>query len=190
MKAKSTVKETPKNIPRHKDTLMGLPIVLLNAAYEVSHGDETGVVVPDVQALEAALAVARVTLPTKLTGSEIRFLRKAIGIKAVNLAKFLDVTAETFSRWENGNGAAISTNAERVLRLRVLHSLREKAPAVPAKDDKILDMDFIAARTSLDPVTIIFERPIVLREGRLEAVWYFVGTEAIEEPRRRLRVVA
>lgn len=191
MKTRNTkpVNEVPKIIPRHKDTLMGLPIVLINAAYEAVHGDETGVVVPDIPALEAAIAVARASVPTKLSGNEIRFLRKAIGMKAQDLAKFLDVTPETFSRWENDSGSPISTNPERVFRLRVVHALRDKTPGVMAKDDVILDMNFVPFRTTLNPVTLVFYRLAILQDGCPQQVWHFIGTEA-EETRKRLRVVA
>jgi DNA-binding transcriptional regulator YiaG len=182
--------EAPTTIPRHKDTLMGFPVVLLSAAYEATHGEETGIVVPDVSALEAAIAVARVTLPYKLSGNEIRFLRKAIGMKAVDLAKFLAVDPAHFSRWENESGSAITTNAERVLRLRVAHALRHKAPGVDVEDDEILDMDFVAARSSIEPVTLMFERLFILKDRQKVPVWHFLGIEAVKEARKRLRVVA
>lgn len=34
-----------------------------------------------------------------------RFVRKALGMRAADLAKLIDVTPETISRWENGHGA-------------------------------------------------------------------------------------
>ena len=36
------------------------------------------------------------------TGETFRFMRKALGLKAVDLAEMLDVTPETVSRWETG----------------------------------------------------------------------------------------
>lgn len=163
-------------VGRHRENLMGLPVVLLNAAFEAKHGDETGIVVPDVEALECAMAVARVMVPAKLAGNEIRFLRKVIGEKAVNLAKFLDVTAETFSRWENG-AVPISTNPERILRLRVLHALRAKAPGVLATDDDILSMSFSSVRASTATTTLVFERAKILNGAQPKTVWCFLGTE-------------
>src|SRR5262249_34268170 len=139
------------------------------------HGDGGGIVVPDVMALEAAMAVARVTVSTKLSGEEIRFLRKALGMKAVDLAKFLDVTPETFSRWENG-AIPISTNAERILRLRVVHALRLKTPGVPAKDEDILSMSFTPIRSSTEPTTLIFKRALVLSDESSREVWCYSGT--------------
>jgi len=167
-------RQTP-TIERHEENLMGLPVILLNAAVRGEHGDAAGIVVPDVIALEAAMAVARVTVSTKLSGKEIRFLRRALGIKAIDLAKFLDITPETFSRWENG-AIPISTNAERILRLRIIHALRENAPGVPAKDEDILNMSFSPVRSSTEPTTLIFERARVLNDGRSREVWCYSGT--------------
>jgi len=176
MKANVVSGRQKATIERHEETLMGLPVVLLNAAIQVEHGGEVGVVVPDVAALEPAMALARVTVPTKLSGKEILFLRKALGLKAVDLAKFLDVTPETFSRWENG-AVPISTNPERILRLRVMHALRGRAPGVPAKDEDILNLSFSPVRSAAAPVTLVFERARVVKDGRSQEVWCFLETE-------------
>lgn len=175
-------------LPRYKDKLMGIPVVLLNAAIECGHGEERGVVVPDVNALESAIALARVTVSHKLSGVEIKYLRKAIGEKANKIAEFLDMTPEHYSRLENGG--TLATNAERIFRLRVAHSLRNKAKGVVAKDNDILDMAFVPFRQSLEPVTLIFERLFVLDEGTPKQIWHFVGIDNAQESIRTLKVVA
>lgn len=38
----------------------------------------------------------------RLSGTTLRFMRKALGYQAGELATLIDVTPETFSRWENG----------------------------------------------------------------------------------------
>jgi putative zinc finger/helix-turn-helix YgiT family protein len=38
------------------------------------------------------------------TPETFRFMRKALGLKAADLAALLDLTPETISRWENGKG--------------------------------------------------------------------------------------
>jgi transcriptional regulator with XRE-family HTH domain len=182
-----TNNQRQRTLPRYKDKLMGIPVVLLNAAYETSYQKETGVVVPDVNALEAAIAVARVTINFKLSGSEIKCLRKAVGKKANEIADFLDMTSEHYSRLENGG--TLATNAERIFRLRIVHSLREKAKGVVAKDDDILNMTFVPFRSSLEPITLVFDRVNVLNEG-LQEVWHFVGVDNVEEAAGVIRSVA
>ena len=39
-------------------------------------------------------------------GATLKFVRKALGLRAVELGELLDVSAETVSRWENGHRAA------------------------------------------------------------------------------------
>jgi hypothetical protein len=183
----TTTERRDELIARHKDNLMGIPVVLLNAAHTEMHGEETGVVVPDVRALEAAIAVARTTVAYKLSGDEVRFLRRAINEKSATLAKFLDMTPEHFSRLENGG--ALTTNAERVFRLRVMHQLRDKARGVKVKDDDILNMTFIPVRPSPEAVTLVFERLYVLDDLKHQ-VWHFVGVDKSQEAGRTLRIVA
>lgn len=169
-------------LERYADDSMGLPVVLINSAIESSFDDEKGVIVPNLKGLEAALALARITIPDKLRGQEIRFVRKAIGIKAVDLASFLDVAPETISRWENAR-EVISMNAERILRVRVLFALKDCAPGVFATVDDLLDMKISPVRASPEPITLVFERLPMLTESGRQQVWSFQGVEETETER-------
>ncbi len=53
------------------------------------------------------------------TPEAFRYMRKAIGLKAVDVAELLDVTPETVSRWENGERQP-ETRAAKLLGLMVL----------------------------------------------------------------------
>jgi DNA-binding transcriptional regulator YiaG len=161
-------------LPEFLDKLMGIRLLLINSAFEATQDGETAPIVPDVIGLEAAAAVARVTIAAKLSGKEIRILRKALGVRAAALAEFLDVTPETFSRWENGK-ETISNNAERILRLRVAHGLRGKAPGVKAASDAILDLKISPFRMSTSPITLKFERVEVVQDGDFQKVWRYLG---------------
>jgi DNA-binding transcriptional regulator YiaG len=175
-------------IPHHVENLMGIPLVLINGAYWTTHEGERFVAIPDQEGLEAAAAVARATLPDKLGGDEIRFMRRALRMKASDLAKRLDVAPETFSRWENG-WDAITRNPERILRLRVVHALRSRAPGVQADDGMILDMAIPPLRLVGSPPALIFERRAMLRpNGGEEEVWFFRGRE--EMPENRMSKIA
>jgi DNA-binding transcriptional regulator YiaG len=168
----------------------GIPLVLIESAFRATHDGESGTVVPDPEGLEAAAAIARIMEPLKLHGPEIRFLRRALRMKATELAKFLDIRPETFSRWEHGR-EPISTNAERILRLRVLHSLRARARFVRANDDAILEMKFISVRNSLEPIALTFKRlPAATESGDCEEAWIYRGIERRDEQTRETQVVA
>jgi DNA-binding transcriptional regulator YiaG len=178
-------------IPRYMELATGIPLVLIESAFRDSQDGEAGMVVPDPEGLEAAAAVARITEPLKLRGSEIRFLRRALRMKAIDLAKFLDVRPETFSRWEHER-EPISTNAERILRLRVLHTLRARARFVRANDDEILEMKFISVRDCLEPIALMFQRlPAATENGDCEEAWIYRGIEQKEgQQAREAQVVA
>ncbi|MCA3416073.1 MAG: hypothetical protein INF84_15865, partial [Roseomonas sp.] len=83
----------PRVLPRYEEKSLGLPypVVLINAAVEHvdAAGNVLGVSVPDLEGLAAAVAVARAFLPVELTGAEVRFMRKVIGMSAKDFAEAL-----------------------------------------------------------------------------------------------------
>ncbi len=72
--------------------------------------------VPDLVGLLNAVVRRRVTHPRKLKGDELKFTRNALGVRAILLARFLDMSPEHLSRCEAGD-KAMSTNSERFFRL-------------------------------------------------------------------------
>jgi putative zinc finger/helix-turn-helix YgiT family protein len=76
-------------------------------------------VVPDVDGLTRAVAMAIVGKRHRLLSSEIRFLRKQLGLSGIDLTMHLGATPESVSRWEHGR-TPMGTTAERLLRLMVV----------------------------------------------------------------------
>lgn len=74
-----------------------------------------GIVIPEPDQLTAIVAVLRACDPIKLSGSEVRFLRKSMGWKAKVLAEKLSLTAETVSRFETDK-LPVSMVIERLIR--------------------------------------------------------------------------
>jgi DNA-binding transcriptional regulator YiaG len=166
-------------LPSFEEKLMGIPIVLVHSAIQTEINGETGIIVPDPEELRAAVAIARVTLPYKLMGKEIRALRKAICMRANTLAEFLDVTPETFSRWENGK-EPISNNAERLLRLRVYQTLRAQVKGVmTTKSEDILELKISPVRLVTKPFALVFQR---IRAPDGGNIWWFLGMDEPETP--------
>lgn len=103
----------------HYDTL-GAPFkVLLKNGVTVSVDEKTGeqiVAVTDTIGLINAVVRARVSHPLKLNGAELKFIRKSIGVKAVSIAKMLDMSPEHYSRCEGGK-QPMSNQSEKVLRM-------------------------------------------------------------------------
>ncbi|HET9931130.1 MAG TPA: type II TA system antitoxin MqsA family protein [Polyangiaceae bacterium] len=59
---------------------------------------------PDLERFDLAVA-SWLTSQGQRTPEAFRFARKAIGMRAADLAQLVGVTPETVSRWENGHGA-------------------------------------------------------------------------------------
>jgi putative zinc finger/helix-turn-helix YgiT family protein len=100
------------------DTLVGLPHVTIVGAdvrrcpscgeYEVSYPEHS----------QYLRTIAREVLGkgSRLTGEEIRYLRKHVDWSGVELAKHMGISAEAISRWENGR-EVIGPTTDRLLRL-------------------------------------------------------------------------
>ena len=74
--------------------------------------------IPAITQLEDALARALLSKHARLTGHEIRFLRKYLGQSGTRMARKMRVTKETMSRWETG-ARDISPQNDLLLRLIV-----------------------------------------------------------------------
>ena len=113
-------------------------------------------VIPDLEGLRAAMAVKRVNDPLKLNGTEIRFLRKALGYTGKELAEKMQVSAESVSRWEN-NKELMRPIGEKLLRLIVGGMLASKAPALDFDSDEIVNMHIQSVRAQEDIAPICLE---------------------------------
>ncbi len=140
----------------YRDPRLGLPgVVVLDAVEEhrcVKCGTVAGIGFPNLVGLFAAAAVARVLNPTKLSGEELRSLRRALDMTGKQLAAALGVRLETVSRWENDK-EPVGPTSEKLLRILVGLALNAQAHLIPFDTAAIVDMD-LAARPSGQPVEI------------------------------------
>ena len=58
--------------------------------------------IPNIVGLHRIIASGLAAKPAPLTGAEFRFLRKELGFKAKDLARYLGTTDVNLSRWEAG----------------------------------------------------------------------------------------
>lgn len=163
-----------KLIERYKYELLGIPVFVVNAAIQYTDSDgESYVGIPDEEQLIAAMAVARCLLPKKLTGNEIRFLRKALGLSQKEFAERMEIDPATASRWE-GNGQALGGFAEKVLRYLVCNTLSEKAPGVDYDPKRIADLKILIARDATQAEQeepLVFERVVQKIGSTRTKVW-------------------
>ncbi len=72
--------------------------------------------IPALPQLNSVIGEMIIEKESLLGGDEIRFLRKNIGLKAIELQGYLGVTNATISRWEQGK-QPISPGHDRLLRM-------------------------------------------------------------------------
>lgn len=126
-------------------TVAGIEFTSELPALKCSKCSETYVADSALEAMELAIAVELGKLGQR-TPEAFKFMRKALAMRAVDLAELLDVTPDTVSRWERGAvdidhaafavlGALVSER--RAGRTEMLDRLRAanepKAPKKPVK---------------------------------------------------------
>ncbi len=82
---------------------------------ECTCGEKT-VAIPSVMELHRLISIALVNKNSPLTGKEIKFLRKNMGISGKIFAEVIGIDKATLSRWENDN-QVISKPHDRLIRL-------------------------------------------------------------------------
>lgn len=100
----------------------GLPNVVL-VGVEVRRCPSCGhheVALRRVTDLYRTIADAVIRKPARLSGAEVRYLRKYLGWSGADFARHVGVDASTVSSWENDKDP-IGTSSDRLLRLMVAH---------------------------------------------------------------------
>lgn len=91
--------------------------------------------IPRLEELHRVVAMALVRKPGRLTGAEVRYLRKWLGWSGQDLARRFDLTKEHVSRIENGHNP-ISGVADRLIRLLVV----TKPPTMAYSPEELLEV--------------------------------------------------
>ncbi len=76
--------------------------------------------IPALKNLMMVIARSIVESEAQLTGSEIRFLRKRLGLRSSELAALAGVSVEQVSRWENGRNKP-EKSADKLIRMAYCH---------------------------------------------------------------------
>jgi len=104
--------------------------------------------IPNVGSLHDAIAQTLIEKRARLAGREVRFLRKHMGLKAVELAKLLGITKQRMSQLENERDV-VSNQTDRLIRAayalkkveengdvsRVVTLVRKVLPHIARKDE-------------------------------------------------------
>ena len=120
-------------------TECGLDIVYIERTEVVrDHADEETLEIDAIGLLHKVIAEGIVTLPSKMSGKELRFLRTEMGLTQEKLADVLKVTLLTISRWEREE-SPINDTAEMLIRLMAVQHLKLRV---------MLDVDTVSAKVT------------------------------------------
>jgi putative zinc finger/helix-turn-helix YgiT family protein len=146
--------------PEHTEDLGGLVVKVLNAVVvqRCSGCGEEMIGIPDMQGLARAAAMARAQSPERLSGKEVRFVRRALDMTQKAFADAMELSAEHVSRWENDH-RGIGAASEKLVRHNVCALLSDgscdydsKAIAsmqfVPYPDEGIAPIEMVRVRAS------------------------------------------
>lgn len=111
----------------------GLPNVILQgvtlaACRKCGHEN---VSIPRPAKVHRAIARALANSPARLTGAELRFLRKHLGLNGAGFARFLHTDKTKISKWETGQDR-IGPATDRLVRLLVVALDKDLAPHAAA----------------------------------------------------------
>jgi DNA-binding transcriptional regulator YiaG len=89
-----------------------------------------------VEKLHRAIGLVVVRKPARLTGAEVRFLRKLLGYSGADFARHIGVDPTVVSKWENDQ-QPIGEQSDRLLRMMVAHG----RPLEEYPLDKLAEID-------------------------------------------------
>jgi transcriptional regulator with XRE-family HTH domain len=163
-----TTSPTTSLLPEYVADYLGAPfeVVLSKSVKQTidADGNVLKTTIPNPRGLLRQVAITRLIHPRKLSGKDIKFVRKALSIKAKELAEIIAVSPEHFSRCETDK-AVLSPGIEKFLRLSILVDTLK----LPAEIEQQLEVD---ALMKLSKFRKAFERlQDSIRSMQIEAVY-------------------
>lgn len=129
----------PTDLPYHY-TGCGLDNVYLLSGYRITETPYgTAVAIDDIDGLYRAVGEAIVTYPARISGDELKFLRRRLGITQNQLGALIGGDKQKIGRWERGE-VAVPPEADRLLRLIYLEKVRGN-PQVCSLLERLADLD-------------------------------------------------
>jgi putative zinc finger/helix-turn-helix YgiT family protein len=121
-------------------TLNGIELIRCNAC-----GNEDPII-PKVNELRSVIAEALISKPARLSGKELRYLRKFLEFNAREFSKIIHVNPSTLSKWENGEDP-VGTQSDLVVRALIAakkeENFSELVSKLEALDDERSALDII-----------------------------------------------
>jgi DNA-binding transcriptional regulator YiaG len=114
------------------------------------------VAIPDMDGLGRATSISRALNPVRLSGREVRFLRRVLDMTQVEFASAMDLAPETVSRWET-DARGIGGGCEKLVRHNICALLYKDAKGRPYDPAVIANMRVVELPegTVLPPIEMI-----------------------------------
>lgn len=153
----------------YHDHDLGLPypVIVRDAAIEEideATGESLAIGLPLPQQYVKAVALVRSLHPLQLSGAEIRFMRKVLGMKAKDFAAAIPIRPETYSRIEHDHEPT-SDYVDQLIRHYVCAELFEEIPGVDFNPKMITRMRRIPRKDSTEEPLIELELMRVAQPG-------------------------
>jgi transcriptional regulator with XRE-family HTH domain len=138
---------------------MGFPVTLRKIEIiKCQHCGNIDPIIPNMDDMMNAVAMAVICHPCKLTGEKIRFLRKFIGKSAEEFARLIHVDNTHLSKIENGR-VPVGDQSDKLIRFLVLNmspELKDKVNRLIKILPSIQDSPCFETRTDIqiDPSTL------------------------------------
>jgi putative zinc finger/helix-turn-helix YgiT family protein len=157
----------------HTEDLGGIVATLRNAVlvHRCADCGEELTEIPDMQDLVKAVALARAQIPVKLSGNDVRFLRRVFDMTQAEFAAAMGFdSAETISRWEN-NIRGIGANVEKLLRHNVCALLYKSVPAAEYDPETVARLRIRALCPAETLPPIVVDRVLIKRDRQRAQGW-------------------
>jgi putative zinc finger/helix-turn-helix YgiT family protein len=157
--------------PEHIEDLGGLVVKVFNAVVVQRCSDcgEEMIGIPDMQGLARAAAMARAQSPERLSGKEVRFIRRALDMTQKEFADAMELSAEHISRWENDH-KGIGAASEKLVRHNVCALLSDGSFEYDPK--AIASMVFVSyPDEGIAPIGMVRVHAPHHRQSEEDAMW-------------------
>jgi putative zinc finger/helix-turn-helix YgiT family protein len=117
-KCSSCGEQVIPHAPPYRYAESGLPNVVLQGVdvADCAHCGNSDVSIPRIAKVHRAIAQAIANSPARLTGMQLKFLRKHLGLNGDDLGRYLHTDKTKISKWETGEDR-IGPATDRLIRL-------------------------------------------------------------------------
>jgi DNA-binding transcriptional regulator YiaG len=161
-------------MPGHIEDLGGVVVKIVNAVKVLKctnvECSEEMISIPDMLGLVRAAAVYRALDPVRLSGKEVRFMRRALDMTQAEFAEKMDLAVETVSRWETG-ARGTGCTSEKLLRHNLCALLYKNVLALDYDPRVITNMRFLEQVDDAPKVFMEMRRVLVKHDHHTTNAW-------------------